>query len=261
MIKKIRFIFAGIGTYKNWPSWLAYKLSRSRGEHEEIMVLRSGVKFATRFDRNEPGTIDDIFVRGEYDAYKTAVPENGIVIDIGANIGAFSVAAAIGVPTAKVWSYEPAPDTFGMLKKNIEINHLGNRVKIFNMAVAGEKGERVLSEDPSNSGLASLGFGRDGEGIRVGLVSHTVKTTTLADIFNENNISHCDFLKMDCEGAEFGIFEGASDSLFAKIGVIGMEYHGDPAPLVAKLVRAGFSVEGVVPGSKLGIITARRNNA
>ena len=165
MIKKIGFIFAGIGTYKNWPSWLAYKVYHTRGEHEEIMVLRSGVRFATRFERNEPGTIDDIFVRGEYNAYKNTVHENGTVIDIGANIGAFSVAAAAHISGAKVFSYEPASDTFGMLKKNIELNHLGGRVKIFNLAVAGEQGDRVLSEDPSNSGLASLIFGRDKIGI------------------------------------------------------------------------------------------------
>jgi len=256
MVPKLRIFAGGVRLYRNWPTWLAYKLHRSRGAHEEIMVLRNGIRFATRFERNEPGTIDDIFIRGDYDAYKAAVPVNGTVIDIGANIGAFSVAVAVGVPGVRVFSYEPAPDTFMMLQKNIALNHLGDRAKAFNVAVAGENGERVLSEDPSNSGLASLVFGRDNGTIKSGLVSHTVKTTTLADIFHENNINRCDFLKMDCEGAEFEIIEKTPDAVIAKIGAIGMEYHGDPSPIERRLQNLGFAVSCRPAGPAVGILSA-----
>jgi FkbM family methyltransferase len=255
MKKKLSLVFNAIRIYENWPIWLAFKLHLVRDSRERIIRLRNGLAFATRFDLNEPGTIDDIFILDEYGGYRHAFPEGGTAIDVGGNIGAFSIAAASQVRGANVFTFEPSPDTFTRLAKNVQLNKLEYSVHAFNLAVAGTAGERMLSEDVLNSGLASIVFTENaaGDGERV---SHLVKTTTLTDIFSDHKIERCDFLKMDCEGAEYEIFENTPDEVLKKIRALAMEYHGDPLPIEKRFHALGFEVRWFANGPAVGILSA-----
>jgi hypothetical protein len=55
-----------------------------------------------------------------------------------------------------------------------------------------------------------------------------VECVTLSQVFKENNIDYVDFLKMDCEGAEYEILKAMEEETGSKIGRIAMEYHFRP---------------------------------
>lgn len=243
MIKrKLKLILGAIKTYRNWPTWLLFKFHFFNDAKERVIVLRNGLKFITRFDFNEPGTIDDVLIRGEYFTGNNEISDGDTIIDIGANIGAFSIVSAKKAKNVKVLSFEPTPTTFLRLKKNIEVNNLTSVVKPYNLAVAGEKGERKLFVNPNISGANTIAPYRENlEFIKSG-DKFTVKTTTLEDVFRDNKIQKCGFLKMDCEGSEFEITKNTSKEIFDRIDYIAMEYHKNPYEIGEKLTKVGFKV-------------------
>ena len=95
-----------------------------------------------------------------------------------------------------------------------------------------------------------------------------VKCITLEDIFNEYKINQCDFLKMDCEGAEYDILLSTGGETLRKIKQINMEYHlpqffgvGSPdlfPKLISHLKNAGFEVSVKKENYQRGYIYARQ---
>ena len=92
-----------------------------------------------------------------------------------------------------------------------------------------------------------------------------VQSTTLEKIFDENNISNCDFLKMDCEGAEYEILFNLPEKIFKKINKICLEYHDMKEldhsinDLITKLKSHKFEIEVFPTSEQYGIIFAKRN--
>ena len=161
------------------------------------------------------------------------------VIDIGANIGVFSLLAA-SMGAKKVFSVEPIGYTFNELCSNINKSKLRNIFPMKNVVsnVANEFINISLQNDIGHNSLY-LSSG----------ITETVHTTTLSDI-----LSKCDsddvFLKIDCEGAEYDILLNTSDSDMKKISRIAMELHGDLHPTYKgfdimhdKLKSFGFELE------------------
>lgn len=148
---------------------------------------------------------------------------NESIIDIGANIGAFSIYAANQSPKAMIYAYEPNRSNFQILKNNIEENNLHGRVVIHNLGVAAAKGSLKLyiSEgSPYHSIYPSAEKQKYIE----------MSCCRLKDIFTDNDIKKCDLLKIDCEGAEYEIFYNTPAEYFAKIDRIRMEYHNRDIP-------------------------------
>jgi len=92
--------------------------------------------------------------------------------------------------------------------------------------------------------------------------SVNVKSITLQNIFEENNISHCNFLKLDCEGAEYEILCNLPTKYFKKIDKIVMECHFvDKKPelidgLKQTLAKQGFQVVTKVISNELVLLYA-----
>ena len=94
------------------------------------------------------------------------------------------------------------------------------------------------------------------KGFRCGIESDTleeksnqsiIERMSLDAIFDINRIQHCDFLKLDCEGCEFDVLLGASQSTLQKISQISLEYHDGftqytHADLASYLERNGFKI-------------------
>ena len=124
-----------------------------------------------------------------------------LFVDVGANVGVYTVLAA-GVVGARAMAFEPSPDTFEMLSRNIRLNDLADRVKAFNMAVGRVAGTMQLTV-----GLGTENFinPRSSEGNSV-----SVKVTTLDARFADTAPN---FLKIDVEGFEAEVFAGAKSTL------------------------------------------------
>lgn len=171
------------------------------------------------------GVIKEVFFENPYQIEK--IPNNSIVIDIGAHIGTFSIRCA-NDRDCTVYSYEPCKENYDLLIENIKINNLNNKIKAFNKAVSNKSCIREFYIDPVHyAGCSFLLkdlteqklFDRPYHTVRIGCV-------TLRQIFDDNNITHCDILKLDCEGEEKNIIldKNASDIL-DKIYMIILEHH------------------------------------
>lgn len=127
--------------------------------------------------------------------------QNPVIIDIGANVGIVSFYFAKKYPNAKIFAYEPHPLNYENLVKGIKTNKINN-VYPFNLAVFSKSNLNVKIHLHENNTSASSVFRYLPEDPYV-----EVKTISLEDIIKQNNISYIDFLKIDCEGAEFDILE------------------------------------------------------
>jgi len=135
--------------------------------------------------------------------------EPRVVIDIGAHIGGTSILCA--KRGAEVYAYEPEKENFKLLTENVVKNGFENKIHCTKKAV-GNKGKRTLYLHSGNSGKASLS--------EKSKTTEQIDCIPISDVFK--NISHCDFLKIDCEGAEY---EFIKDIPFEKVSQISMELH------------------------------------
>jgi FkbM family methyltransferase len=125
-----------------------------------------------------------------------------VFIDIGANIGAYTlfVAARTG-PRARILAVEPQPDVFDRLTFNIAQNPFGN-VKAVACAIADRAGELTLFLDLRNSGESSVKIVGTSETSRI-----RVPAMTLLDLVRQERFQRIDAMKLDVEGAEDLVLE------------------------------------------------------
>ena len=121
------------------------------------------------------------------------VQKGDIVLDIGANIGFYTlILSKLVGKKGKVYAFEADPSNFKLLKKNIEVNNCEN-VILINKAVSNKKEDVNFYIKDSNTGGNSMFKG-------VGVEELKVKAINLDEYFSDN--IKIDFIKMDIEGAE-----------------------------------------------------------
>jgi len=127
-----------------------------------------------------------------------------VFFDIGAHIGQYTLLASQLVgPNGTVHSFEADPRTFDILKKNVEMNHLGN-VIINNVAIADKKGfVDLFLSTPENIGMNSIISPQNysGEVINICAIS-------IDEYVKERGINNIDIIKADIEGAELLMLKG-----------------------------------------------------
>ena len=138
-----------------------------------------------------------------------------VIFDIGAHVGGIAKIYRQRFPLASIYCFEPFPKSFQLLSKTVENDP---RTSCYQTAVSEKKGTATLNANLSsatNSLLATDGRGASfwGEGL-LDTTSQLKVSTTTVDVFClEAGISHIDILKMDVQGAEFSVLEGAKDML------------------------------------------------
>lgn len=139
-------------------------------------------------------------------------------MDIGAHIGYFTIIAAKNANLGKIYSIEPHKESFEILKKNLLLNDFTN-VNTFNVAITKSTGKTQLYIDKDNQiGNTTIKNDNSNE-------SEHVDAFSLRDFVSNNNIEKIDFLKVDCEGAEFEIFLNLEKELLKKIKIVSAEIH------------------------------------
>lgn len=142
----------------------------------------------------------------ELDFVRKLLKPGDVVFDVGANAGVFTVLAGTKVgPKGRVCAFEPGTEAQALLKSNLRLNRLSN-VTLFEGAVSDRAGTAKLAvaEDGALSSLA-----RTGHHSQMVKEWREVPTTTLDDFVEKNGIAKIDFIKIDVEGAEKLVFEGA----------------------------------------------------
>jgi len=161
--------------------------------------------------------IIEIFLRQDYGA----IPDGAVILDLGANIGVFSIYAATTARKVRLYAYEPMPDFFQLMQENVRLNGLDDAVKCFNLAVAADAADRELFVAGTDFFFPTLVPPKSEQAA----TRAQVHCTTLANILDANALAHVDLLKMDTEGAEYEIFYRTPPSYFDRIREIRMEYH------------------------------------
>src|SRR5919201_2161053 len=212
-----------LGKVRNWPVLFWELLGLPIGR-PYLMRLRDGATFQVR-SFMDAWIVKEVYLDRDYERYGVAIQPGWTVVDIGACLGGFAVFAARRAPGVCVYACEPAPESYRLLRQNLELNGATN-VVAYPLAVAGASGPLTLYTFAGHAEQNSMTPTRSrGENKAV-----TVEGLALADLFERLAITHCDFLKIDCEGAEFDILLNAPPELFGRIHHICMEYHDGVTP-------------------------------
>ena len=136
-------------------------------------------------------------------AFRRIVKPGMTVVDIGANIGYYTLLAAkIMGSNGRVYAFEPDPEYSVLLEKNIAINRLNDIVKLFKLAVGSEeKKSAFFLGNLTASSLFNLTGVTTGKTVVVDVIS-------LDRFFSERNWPSVDVVKMDIEGSEKAALEG-----------------------------------------------------
>ncbi|MBA2244504.1 MAG: FkbM family methyltransferase [Gemmatimonadota bacterium] len=203
---------------RNWPRTLLDHLRLSTADY--ICHLRDGSSFEVRGGTDDRHVIFELAVQ---QIYPVAITPGDVVIDVGAHIGCFTVMAARR--GARVLSFEPVPTNFARLQRNVERNGIEGAL-LFPVALSERREEReiFLPDDRSHSGRFSLHLGRGGETLRISCLS-------LDEVVEEHAVERIDLLKLDCQGSEYEILYGASESTLDRVQAIAVEceHFAEPA--------------------------------
>ncbi len=168
------------------------------GNPKELDLKNSDGLFHVRANKSDLWMCSPL---GDLDMRKYFDLEEGTFIDVGANIGRYSIALAKR-PKVHVIAFEPDPSNFDALKRNILLNNLQEKIEIFPIALSNKSGEAIFYINKENAGNSSLEMQR-------GQTSTQIKVRTeRADNLVKEKV---DFIKIDVEGAESLVLKGASN--------------------------------------------------
>jgi len=245
------YLFGGCRYLENWPSFIAARVKLALGIKPKLnqFRFRNGLIVNIPPSRNVSAIYEfyELIIRREYTRESGySIGPSDTVIDIGASFGLFTTHAARLASNGRVCALEPCPADIKPLRQTLKDSGLSN-VLVREMALGPITGRTTLSW-PQLDGAQK-----------------EVPMICLADLFAEESIQGCDFLKMDIEGAEYEVFEHIPSPTLAKIKRISMEWHNkaaahDPAGLASFLRNAGYTV--IVRGDyrrPCGYMYAQRN--
>jgi FkbM family methyltransferase len=196
-----------------------------------------------------PGTIPLLFIYNEIFQNLCYLPSNWeisecfapdkVVLDVGANIGLFSLFAAS--EGATVYAIEANPCNFYYLVHNIAQNGQ-MRILPYNFALASENGIRELYIPNQWSGSSLINMDCIEKRLAV-----LVRAKRLVDFLSEIGNPDIEFVKIDCEGCEFEVLLNCESQVLRKIKRIALELHvspllDSPQSIVSHLESAGFRV-------------------
>lgn len=239
----------------NWPAvWMCDRKKRPL----PALRFRNGLTLNHGKYDDPLLLLDEAFIKRLYD-FKAVAPRDGIMVDIGANIGSVTHFFTLACPTARIHAYEPNPAAFVMLQRNISDNHMGQKVAAFPEAVGRESGELSLWVDVNttlSTAYMEVSPGEGGRRVNVPMVG-------LDEVWRRLAREPIWLLKIDTEGAEGDILEGASKSTLGAVQNAIIEYHDNIVPGVSErchrvLASSGFRWRTLTHPWNEGIIYATR---
>lgn len=208
-------------------------LTRYRKKYERKLKREKDKEWDTLFEKSDKlkaslndGLLiyhyhDSILSRLIYDGFEETeiaflrrfLKQSDAFIDIGSNLGLFSLhAAQIVGNQGKVYAFEPAPATYARLIENVNLNGYGNIINCFSMGLSDQKG--VLTMNTSSKGYdAWNSFAPQAKEYFDGQIS--VRVDTLDNFINDHLIDIKDIaiIKLDVEGWEYFVLKGAYKTL------------------------------------------------
>jgi FkbM family methyltransferase len=187
-------------------------------DRRDVDLKLSGFDVRVQTFSSQLGSYADIFFLGEYEkvpGFETTAGQT--VIDAGANVGFFSLRHAQNVgPSGRVFAFEPNPQVFELLQRNMARNGL-TQVRCLASALGEQVSEVRFHADPRGTSLGHVATESEG--------GDPVLCTTLDALVEQEQLSRIDLLKMDVEGYEPHILRGGLGRALAITQRIVMESH------------------------------------
>ncbi|ACS85223.1 FkbH like protein [Musicola paradisiaca Ech703] len=262
----------------------------------ERFVLPNGMEVAHLKSYETTYLYEEIFVEKTYVKHGISFEPGDVVVDIGGNIGMFSLFATTQCPDLRIFSCEPSPISYAVLRKNLAL--YAPQAKALQVGIADKDGDAEFvfypnasvwsgfHTDETEDGEAlkksmenevTKRFGdTDSEAIREHLdtmiserlqkQTYQVQMRSLASIMQEHHIETIDLLKVDAEKCEWQILSTIADEIWPNIRQVVVEVHdkeGETADNIAQLLRdKGFELaiveEEILKSSGLANFYARR---
>ncbi len=239
----------------------------------------------------------EIFEDECYLKHGIRLPDGATVVDIGANIGIFSLFVMSRCRNPRIYAFEPAPVAYDLLKANCDV--YGSSALAFNLGVSDRQGAATFTFYENSSVFSSFhsdeaedrqaiqavvrnmlnaesvpdesvqGYVNELTIDRLRSSTHECRLTTVSDIIRENQIERIDLLKIDAEKSELDIIRGIADCDWPKIDQIVIEIHdptGDAVRgindlLIRKGYRCAIEQEKLLEHSGLFNLFATRDEA
>jgi len=183
---------------------------------------------------------NEIFVNKHYMLGGITVDSGNMVIDIGANVGMFTMFLLRNFKGLCIHTIEPVPATYEILKHNLERYGDLGKVKTHKLAIGAHPDtETEIVVYPNMTGNSTM-FPETKKSQREGTstmfseeeneflytqIKLSVRTTTLSSLINADAIDRIDLLKIDAEGSEVGILNGLEPQHWELIRQIAVEVH------------------------------------
>lgn len=205
-------------------AWLARHMMRDRRDPRQLAFADFAAQALDAWKNRQY----DVHLNGEAALLAALAPfQPGVLLDVGANVGEWSIAACGALPGARVHAFEISPATATILAENAA--PLGARLVIHSIGLGEREGKITLfASSESNTASSTIR-----EAIEVSRLAHGITTieevaarVTTGDRFLcEAGIEHVDFLKIDVEGAEFSVLRGFSEAFDrSAIDLVQFEY-------------------------------------
>lgn len=202
------FVLDFLGFYKN---------------KEILYKTKNGLNFMTRGSSTDAAEV--VIVNGNLEYPKEFFQNlvNPVILDVGANIGSFSLYAynILTNKNPKIYSIEPSVENFNILQKNIKINNSENNIKAFNVALYGKDGKSFLNIDGNYD---SFYISEDKPDVN-SEKTQKVELIKLETFCKKNSIVIVDLLKMDIEGGEYDVFYNSIEFIKNNVKYIFVEVH------------------------------------
>lgn len=164
------------------------------------------------------------FEQNILDALSGFMPQNAVVCDIGANIGNHTLYWLSRRQASYVYCFEPRPETFLILEKNLQINNFENVCRCFNLGLS-DKRSKLKIDTFTNANIGGTSFVDDEHG--------QFEAVPLDSLHFDKSV---DFMKIDVEGMEYKVLQGAAKLIEKDKPIIFIESFADNFPKVQALL-------------------------
>jgi FkbM family methyltransferase len=239
-----RYLVALPFAYRNW--WAVFQ---SKLGADVVLELRDGTRFHVQARTTDLAAVNEAVILNPYlSSGGIVLREDAIVVDIGANIGDFTVLVARRCPRGRVVAVEPVTRSARVIAAQVALNRLSN-VTVVRAAVGAASRTAAIDDAGMSSRVVD------------GVSGDAVPVVTLERLMSEQHLDTVDLLKLDCEGAEWDILPAAAGVL-PRVQQIAMEFHGErgwTAERLAEWLRERGYVVTHTGGEWNGVLWATRN--
>lgn len=228
---------------ENWPTAFGMRIWQRR-TGLRLLNFRDGLNVVCRGGNVDWVVLHELLFAGSYLRsleYLKSKANKPVILDLGGNIGLFSLLAARAHPAAEIYAYEPGPPNYRLFEMNCLTNaSLAKRIHLEKEAVGGHSRQAEWFFDDLNPGASGL-FGNRG-------AKFTVQIRAFADLIRLLP-APVDLVKIDIEGAEYELLAETPPEVWKRVNAISLELHDDPSGAVPRqsyleqLNNLGYTIE------------------